>query len=272
MVVLNKGFSDGPVRLLIVDDQPHIRSAIAKALALTGYDVDEAASGDEALALLAHASYDLMMLDMVMPGMTGTEVLRRAREINPELLIVVLTGHATLESAIMAVKSAATDYLLKPISIHDIIDAITRALQKRTARAQKIYLDDVMDVTPQSELPPTLSRFTEEGWSQLVYAYPLRLDRSNRIVEFENDSSKMVTLSKGETAVLGSLMEKPGHVFSCQQIVLSSWGYKLERIEAESVIRPYISRLRRKIEINPQKPMLIQTIRRRGYQFTVIER
>jgi DNA-binding response OmpR family regulator len=258
--------------LLIVDDETHIRSVIAKALGLAGYHVEVAATGDEALAMLEHSYFDLMLLDILMPGMMGTEVLRRARELKPELLVIVLTGNASLESAIVAIKAAAADYLLKPTSIHGIIDAITKALQKRAAKAQKDYLDDVlgdaMDPMQQSEASSLLSPLAGEGWNQVVYANPLRLDRSKRIVEFiEGPDELEVVLSKGETAVLGSLMENPGKVLSCQQLVQASWGYKLDQIEAESIIRPYISRLRGKIEANPKKPVLIRTVRRRGYQF-----
>jgi DNA-binding response OmpR family regulator len=271
MADLKRDFTEPQARLLIVDDESYIRLVIAKALSLAGYHVEAVATGDEALALLAHSSFDLMLLDMLMPGMTGDEVLWRARELKPELLIIVLTGNATLENAIVAVKSAAADYLLKPTSIHQIIDAITKALQKRVAKMQKDYLGDVLGDTMvgvhQEDVPPTLSHITEKSWSRFVFARPLRLDRLERIVEFVEKPSQTITLSKGETAVLGSLMETPGQIYSCQQLVQKSWGYKFDPIEAESVIRPYISRLRCKIEINPSKPLLIRTVRRRGYQF-----
>ncbi|MEJ2748838.1 MAG: response regulator, partial [Anaerolineae bacterium] len=81
MTNLRNDFMGHPIRLLIVDDEAHIRSLLVKALGLAGYHVEEAASGDEALALLERSSYDLMVLDMLMPGMKGPEVLRRAREL-----------------------------------------------------------------------------------------------------------------------------------------------------------------------------------------------
>lgn len=271
MTNLKKDNTDFAGRLLIVDDEVHVRSAIARALGLAGYHVEMAANGNEALTLLEHLSFDLMLLDILMPGMKGTEVLHRARELNPDLLIIVLTGNATLESAIAAIKSSAADYLLKPTSIHGIIDAITKALQKRAAKAQKERLNDVldsvMDPDQQSEIAAPLSSFASGSWNQLVYVHPLRLDRSKRVVKFVNGALPEVVLSKGETAVLGSLMEYSDKVLSCQQLVQASWGYELDPIESESIIRPYISRLRSKIEVDAKKPALIRTVRRRGYQF-----
>ena len=87
-------------RLLIVDDEFNLRTSLGEVLRLRGFQVDEAASGLEALTLLERGAYDLMVLDMVMPGMHGVEVMRRAREMRPDLAVIVLTAHATVESAI----------------------------------------------------------------------------------------------------------------------------------------------------------------------------
>ena len=93
------------VKLLVVDDEPHIRAPLVRALSLIGYDVGEAASGREALALLEQSTYDLMILDILMPDLNGIEVMQRAHRKWPELLIIVLTGNASLESAIVALRS-----------------------------------------------------------------------------------------------------------------------------------------------------------------------
>ena len=82
-----------------------------------------------ALAWLERASFDVLVVDMNMPGMGGVEVMQAARQHRPDLAIIVLTGHATLESAIAAVKSEAVDYLLKPVSVHDLKTAVNKALQ-----------------------------------------------------------------------------------------------------------------------------------------------
>ncbi|MAU00916.1 MAG: hypothetical protein CL608_27540 [Anaerolineaceae bacterium] len=258
-------------RLLIVDDEAHIRAALVKALSLVGYEVDEAASGQEALALLQTEPYDLMVLDMVLPGVKGIDVLRQAHRIQSNVSVIILTGNATLESAIAAVKSAAVDYLLKPASIHDIIDAITNALQKRAASAQKEYLVDVLgealDRVDSADSSSALSQMPPKSPSRFVVTQPLCLDRSQRVVTIDDEPERSVDLSRGETAVLMSMMQNADQILSCEQLVWLAWGYKADRIEAKSVIRPYIFRLRNKLEDNPKKPRLIRTVRKRGYKF-----
>ena len=133
-----------PARLLVVDDEAHIRNGLGWSLRLNGYDVEEAASGSEALARLYHGVYDLMILDMNMPGLDGIEVMQRAHQHAPTLAIVVLTGHATLESAIAAVKAAAADYLLKPVSMHDLAAVVARALAARAEQRQQRHVMDLM--------------------------------------------------------------------------------------------------------------------------------
>ncbi|MCL4298458.1 MAG: response regulator [Anaerolineae bacterium] len=119
-------------RLLLVDDEPNIRTAVGRALRLMGYKkVEEANSGSKALEMLEQASYDLLLLDMHMPDMDGIAVMTRARQLYPELLIVILTGNATLKNAIAAVKLEAIDYLQKPARIQDIAKAVTSALQRK---------------------------------------------------------------------------------------------------------------------------------------------
>lgn len=250
-------------RLLIVDDEAHIRSALVRALNLVGYYVEEAASGKEALTLLTEASFDLMVLDLCLPDIKGVEVMQRAHQLKPGLLTIILTGNATLESAIAAVKSEAADYLLKPAGAHEIIDAITRALQKRSARTQKEQLVRALDLLQSDAAPALLS-----GANGHLSVAPLNLDRSNRLVTVNDEPVRTIALSRGETVVLAGLMARPDQALSCQKLIQAAWGYQVDRKEAESIIRPYISRLRSKLEHDRTKPRLIVTVRGRGYLFS----
>ncbi|HEC35279.1 MAG TPA: response regulator, partial [Anaerolineae bacterium] len=119
--------STAQARVLVVDDERRLRSALVSSLSLLGYQVDQAASGQQALEMLRQRSYDLMLLDIRMPGMDGIEVMHRVRQVCPGLVIIVLTGHASLESAITAVKCDAADYLLKPIGLSALADAVANA-------------------------------------------------------------------------------------------------------------------------------------------------
>ncbi len=263
---------DSPeARLLIVDDEPHIRSPLVRVLTLLEYAVDEAGSGEEALTLLERTSYDLMVLDMRMPGMDGVEVMYRARYLQPDLLIIVLTGHASVESAIAAVKLEAVDYLRKPAGTREIVDAITRALQKRPKRSppQQQFEREPISPPPLETPPPASFPYSSSHGERFIHVYPLRLDRQKRLVTIDDSpATSPIEMTKGETAVLASLMAYPGLVLSCQKLVHTAWGYDETEEEAENIIRPYISRLRRKLEVDPKSPRLIHTVRRRGYRFT----
>lgn len=257
-------------RILVVDDELHIRASLVKALSLVGYEVDEAASGQEALALLRVEPYDLMVLDMVLPGVEGIDVMGQAHKIQADVSIIILTGNATLESAIAAVKSAAVDYLLKPASIHEIIDAISNALQKRLAYTQKEFLVDILgkalEQLDSTESAPAVSQLPQKNQARFVVAQPLCLDRSKRLVNIEDEPERRVDLTKGETAVLLCLMQHANQTLSWEQLVWKAWGYKVDQFEAQSMIRPYIFRLRNKLEEDPKKPRLIHTVRNRGYK------
>lgn len=262
-------------RLLVVDDEPNIRAPLVRALSLQGYAVEEAGSGHEALTLLKNAPYNLMVLDLRMPGIDGLEVMQQARQLHPELSIIILTGHATLESAIAAVKAEAVDYLLKPATTHDILTAVDKALRRRPKQVSQQQLaqmmGDALDVLRRVEAPP-IPRFNQGTNSKrFVRAYPLVLDRQTRLVALSDDSPYVVELTAGEMGLLASLMAKPGQVFTCRELVRAAWNYDMPEGEAQSLVRPHISRLRHKLEANPKTPRLIRTVRRQGYYFASIK-
>jgi len=263
---------DTPARILVVDDEPPIRDAIVRALNLMGYRAQEAGSGREALKLLEAAPHDLMVLDMRMPEMDGLEVMRRARQMCPDLLIIILTGYATLESALAAIKSDATDYLLKPTSVHDIAATITTALQARAEQLRKQHLLRVVsqamdalrqvEATAPSQLPAGIppERFLRAG--------PLTFDRRKRLAVVAGDPPRTSELTEGEALILVALMEQLDQTLACRQLARAAWDYDLDEREAQSLVRPYIFRLRHKLEATPDAPQMIRTVRGRGYVFT----
>jgi len=117
-------------RILVVDDESTTRSAVARALSLLGYQTHAAGSGSEALSELATHEYDLMLLDVRMPGMDGMEVLAQARQSYPDLVVILLTAQVTPASAVEAARAGAAGHLLKPCSLEEIEEAITGALKR----------------------------------------------------------------------------------------------------------------------------------------------
>ncbi|MFQ6101062.1 MAG: response regulator transcription factor [Anaerolineae bacterium] len=264
--------ADQEARLLIVDDEPSLRAGLRDLLSAMGYHVEEAASGHEALELLENAPYDLMVLDIRMPGMSGVEVMHRARRMYPDLSIVVLTAHASVESAIAAVKSDAADYILKPFDVEDLTTTIARALQERTGQLRSQRLLDLIGETlgalGEEESPATPSFPPPMSLERFLTVDLITLDRQKRLAVVQGDPSRTVELSEGEAAILAILMENANQVFSCSELARAAVGCDLDEHEAQNQVRLYIYRLRRKIEANPRKPHLICTVRGRGYFFS----
>ena len=120
-----------PRKILVVDDEKNIRFMLSQTLATEDTMVETAVNGEEALQKLAASAYDLMLLDLRMPGMTGLEVFERVHADHPVMPVIVLTAHGTVESAVEAMRGGAANFLQKPFSPREIRDAVEKALQER---------------------------------------------------------------------------------------------------------------------------------------------
>ncbi|MBI5653793.1 MAG: response regulator transcription factor [Chloroflexi bacterium] len=262
--------SEITARLLVVDDDNAVRAPIAKLLRLKGYQVDEAATGEIALKKIEGIAYDLMLLDLILPGMSGVALMRHARALRRDLLMIVLTAHASAESAITAVKIGAVDYLLKPCKSEDLFLVISKALQERAQQQRRQTLlsmiGDVMEQLREPENPPTLAG------APLAAARDenlLELDHTKRIVTIKTDPPYCVELTEGEVSILVALMNQPNQVLSCNQIAATALGYQnMDKWTVENVIRSAVFRLRQKLEAGPNAPELIRTVRGRGYFYS----
>ena len=131
-------------RILIVDDEETIRLALRKFLRSRGYEVEIAGSGDHALEILGTQSFSLMLCDVRMPGLTGVQVLPLARKRDPDLAIIMLTAVNDAATATEALSSGASDYLMKPVELADLHQAVDRALHKRAEQMEKRRLDKLI--------------------------------------------------------------------------------------------------------------------------------
>jgi DNA-binding response OmpR family regulator len=252
-------------RLLLVDDDSGVRASLSHILQTRGYAVDLAASGREALDKLRQSDIDVMLLDLHLPDQDGLEIIGRAGELRPDLAIIVLTGHATLESAITAVKAGrVVDYLHKPAGWREILRAVTRACQRRANWRQMRHEAACFDQAagpPEHDLPAPEPQPAAD-W--LTWP-PLKLDTRNSLLQITLSGRRTIRLSRGETAVLAAMMAEPEAVHSCATLVAQALGYQVDESEARPLIRPYIFRLRQKIEPEPARPQLIRNVRGRGY-------
>ena len=117
-------------KILVVDDEKHIRDSCIKLLQRKRFEAEGAADGVEALDKIGKQSFDLVLLDVRMPGMDGIEVLRRAKAIVPDLVVLILTGHGTLDTAGEAMTLGAAGFIRKPISIENLAETIDTTLER----------------------------------------------------------------------------------------------------------------------------------------------
>lgn len=258
-------------RVLVVDDELHVRSALCRSLSLLGYRADDAASGDVALKVLAREPYDVMVLDIRMPGVDGVEVMRRAHRMRPQMAIIVLTAHATVESAIAAVKTSAADYLQKPVSVHEVAKAIAQALRHRAMQAQPPPPVGVQDGGTAAALADHggAERVLDLRAGRVLRGGPLSLDLDTLelLVATGGDVPRpAIRLTASEAALLLCLMEHPDAVLSCRELARDALGHCLSEEEARAIVRPHLCRIRAKLGLGPAR-RAIHTVRGRGYCF-----
>lgn len=135
--------------VLIVDDEEEFRDITSKRLEKKGLKVKVAEGGEKALEILEHSYTDVVLLDVKMPGMDGIETLRRIRAMKPLVEVVLLTGHASVDSGIEGMKLGAFDYLMKPIDLEPLLEKLTDAFEKKRLHQEKIE---------QAEIKRNLSR------------------------------------------------------------------------------------------------------------------
>lgn len=267
--LLYNGHADRIPRVLVVDDEAYLRQALAHALSLEQFVVLEAESGEAALDYVLAGECDLMLLDMALPDLDGTEVMHRARQAYPHLPMIVLTGNATVESAIAAVRAEAVDYLVKPVSVKAVVETVRQVWHKAVAEQRQRLLLETMRAAFSAERSDP--REIEERHSAQQRKAPavqagVALDRERRQAVIHANGRHTVGLTESEEAILGCLLDHPEKVFSCRELVRRALGYVEEdEFTAQTLIRPYISRLRKKVEPDPEHPRWIQTIRGRGY-------
>ncbi|MGA2182593.1 MAG: sigma-54 dependent transcriptional regulator [Bryobacteraceae bacterium] len=152
-------------RILIVDDEMVVRDSLDRLFADEGFETRAAASGREALERLVPGDTDLALIDIRMPGMDGMELQERLREADPELMIIIMTGYATVETAVQGLKRGAWDYIVKPIDPDELIHLVTRALEHRGARREVARLrENMQEIFPKTELigrSPAMKRVAE---------------------------------------------------------------------------------------------------------------
>ncbi|MFT4028819.1 MAG: response regulator transcription factor [Protaetiibacter sp.] len=223
-----------PVRALVVDDEPSLAELIQMALRYEGWQVETATDGATALSKARAFQPDIIVLDIMMPGLDGLEVLRRLRASGDDVAVLFLTAKDAVMDRVIGLTAGGDDYVTKPFSLEEVV-ARLRALLRRTGRAVTGYTDPVLRVGD------------------------LTLDEESYEV---SRAGKPIELTAKEFELLRYLMRNPRRVVSKLQILDRVWSYDFEG--RSSIVEIYISYLRKKIDIDGMPP-LIHTVRGVGY-------
>ena len=141
-------------RVLVVDDEKEFVETLSERLSLRNYDVTTSLSGDDAVKKVKNHLFDVIVLDVLMPGMSGIETLREIKKIKPLIEVIMLTGNATVETAIEGLKLGALDFLLKPCETDDLVMKINKAYDKKSEHDERIRAAKVAEIvaSPRSVL------------------------------------------------------------------------------------------------------------------------
>ncbi len=222
--------------ICIVDDEQKIREMVHSYLINEGYDVREAGSGEEALQLLEKENMDLVLLDIMMPGMDGYQTLREIRTIQKKLPVILLTAKTDEFDKLLGLEMGADDYITKPFSLRELV-ARMKAVLRRTQS------DD---------------RDREE---EVIVKGNVRINLSTYEVIVQNEP---ISLTPTEFKILVTLFQKPGRVYSRLQLMNIAMGEIYANYERS--IDTHVSNLRKKIEEDPANPKYIQTVYGIGYK------
>lgn len=252
-------------KILVVDDDKNLRLSLSLLLKQEGYEVETAATAQAALEMLKTSNWDLMFLDLNMPGMGGIELLSKIYEQYPNLSVLILTANATLETAIKAIRLGARDYLLKPAEPREILTRVSDVLEKKKpARRQQIV----------GELQSLLAELHQiEGMSEAS----AELDdpaRYLRISPFVVDLyTRNVSMGERHIPISGIyfdyfvvLLRHAPKFVGYKTLVREAQGYDVPVREAKDLARWRIHELRKLVEDDPRRPRYILTVRGEGYR------
>jgi len=258
--------------ILVVDDEPGIRLTLAQILQDAGYAASTAADGREALDYLRAGPYDLVFMDLRMPDMDGLTLLPEVRRLYPDMPVLILTGHATIDSAVEAVRQGARDYLYKPMDPARILARVREILAERKQPQRRREI-----IAQISRLLTELQEIDGGPLSPAALLQSLPVANSTRFLQ----RGQLTLDLEARTVLLGkSLIPLPGSAFdylvtlvrhsprtvSYQTLVFESQGTQLSRLEAQEMTRWWIHQLRKVLEPDLNRPTMILTVRGMGYR------
>lgn len=224
-------------QILTIEDDPAIRRGIVDALRYAGYATIEAADGLRGMEEATGRQCDLLLLDLVLPGRDGLEILREVRRLRPTMPVIILTARGEEADRVRGLHDGADDYIVKPFSVKELLARVEAVLRRSPERP----LD--MDEIP---LPGGL------------------IDLARREVRF--DDGRRAELSEREVELLRYLAGNSGRAVSREEILANVWRIAPEGVTTRT-IDMHVARLREKLADNPDCPSVLLTVRGKGYKF-----
>lgn len=253
-----------PELVLVVDDEPTVRETIAFNLKREGLTVAQASTGAEGLALAISLNPDVIVLDVMLPEMTGYEVCRAVRE-RSAVPILMLSARGEEIDRIVGLDIGADDYLVKPFAMRELV-ARVRAMLRRGRMVKALAVRSQPERVEPESSANTADSPAEAATGDRDNAHvsgPVEIDHPRRLVRVRGEE---VALTSKEFDLLAYLVRHPGIVLSRQALLREVWGYH-HPVDTRTV-DVHIRWLRQKIEISPSEPIMIVTVRGHGYRYS----
>jgi DNA-binding response OmpR family regulator len=226
-------------RILAIEDDNAIRRGVVDALRFAGYRVTEAANGRDGLELAVRSEYELLLLDLVLPGVEGLDILREVRRVRPTQPVIVLTAKGAEDDRVNGLRLGADDYVVKPFSVKELLARVEAVLRRSPERPL-----DVVEIS----LPGGCA------------------DLARREVRFNDDTR--VELSEREAELLRYLAINAGRAIDRDELLANVWRISPRGLSTRT-IDMHVARLREKLRDDSAAPRVLLTVRGKGYMFAV---
>jgi len=251
--------------VLVVDDEPVVRSFLVRVLEQAGYAAQAATNGREALQRLDESPYGVLLTDIKMDQLDGVQLLAQVRTRYPDMAVILLTGHATVQSAVEALRLGAHDYLLKPAKNEDVLNAVAsgleaRARQRRTARLEQAA-GEMLRVMQDNQEPDPRD-------TPVISCGSLRIDPEAFRATLDGEP---LNLTPTEFRLLTAFAREPGTALDYVRLVQLACGYTCTRQEAREIIGTHVLNLRKKLGVAPNYPLYVESVRGVGYRLVPVE-
>ncbi len=223
--------------ILAIEDDGAIRRGIVDALRFAGYQTLEAARGDTGLEMALSREFDLLLLDLVLPGRDGLEILREVRRLRPTLPIIILTARGEEADRVRGLNGGADDYVVKPFSVKELLARVEAVLRRSPER------------------PSQLTRIEIPGG---------QIDLARHEVRF--DDGQRAELSEREIELVSYLASHGGRAVAREELLANVWRISPKGITTRT-IDMHVARLREKLRDDPARPAILLTVRGKGYMF-----